>query len=225
MARVDLNVPFSQKDLAKSLGARWDPQAKVWYVPDGVEIGEMERWVPPPDKSELEHQPEFRTRSPYYYVMESISDCWKCCAPTRVFSFRLPDEYEEFHYIEEYEDPQVFTLTSNLGQWKSRGYGGTVSDVGSLSPQVLRRIRQFTGSFRLDYSKMAGCRYFMNHCQHCGAKLGDFYMHAEPGGAFVPMSPEQAGKITLHRINERFDANCGVGFATQDFMEWMQIRD
>lgn len=37
MARVDLKVPFAEKDEAKSLGARWDPQAKVWYVPEGNE--------------------------------------------------------------------------------------------------------------------------------------------------------------------------------------------
>lgn len=29
-----LNVPFAQKDQAKSLGARWDPIARKWYLPD-----------------------------------------------------------------------------------------------------------------------------------------------------------------------------------------------
>ena len=87
------------------------------------------------------------------------------------------------------------------------------------------KIRRFTESFKLAYSKTAGARYFMNHCQHCGAKLGDFFMHSEPGGAFFPTSPAQANKMTLFRINERFDANCGLGYASDDFMEYMQIVD
>ena len=28
-----LNVPFAEKDLAKKLGARWDPVLKKWYMP------------------------------------------------------------------------------------------------------------------------------------------------------------------------------------------------
>lgn len=36
MARRDLHVPFDEKDEAKLLGARWDPQDRRWYVPAGV---------------------------------------------------------------------------------------------------------------------------------------------------------------------------------------------
>lgn len=107
----------------------------------------------------------------------------------------------------------------------SRGYRGTVSNIHSLSPQVVRQIRRFTESFKQACSKTDGSRYFMNHCQHCGAKLGDFFIHSEPGGAFFPTSPEQANKMILFRINERFDANCGVGYATDDFMDCMQIGE
>jgi hypothetical protein len=31
--RVNLNVPFAHKDLAKTHGARWDALQKVWYAP------------------------------------------------------------------------------------------------------------------------------------------------------------------------------------------------
>jgi hypothetical protein len=31
---IYLNVPFDQKDIAKSMGARWDPEKKLWYSPD-----------------------------------------------------------------------------------------------------------------------------------------------------------------------------------------------
>lgn len=51
MTRIDLTVPFSQKDEAKSLGARWDPNLKTWYVPEGVEPGPFARWLPVPEDS------------------------------------------------------------------------------------------------------------------------------------------------------------------------------
>ncbi len=31
--------------------------------------------------------------------------------------------------------------------------------------------------------------------------------------------------MILARIDERFDADCGVGFATEDFFDWMQMRE
>ncbi|WP_240533860.1 DUF5710 domain-containing protein [Aeromonas veronii] len=35
--RIDLQVPFDEKDEAKRCGARWDTASKVWYIPDGVD--------------------------------------------------------------------------------------------------------------------------------------------------------------------------------------------
>jgi hypothetical protein len=33
-----LDVPFSQKDIAKSYGARWDPDEQTWYAPNSNKI-------------------------------------------------------------------------------------------------------------------------------------------------------------------------------------------
>jgi hypothetical protein len=40
-----LNVPYSEKDEAKALGARWNPEKKKWYVPDGVDSTQFSRWT------------------------------------------------------------------------------------------------------------------------------------------------------------------------------------
>jgi hypothetical protein len=45
--RVNLNVPFRDKDHAKRLGARWDPARRVWYVQDVENIAKFMRWMPP----------------------------------------------------------------------------------------------------------------------------------------------------------------------------------
>ncbi|MES2580205.1 MAG: DUF5710 domain-containing protein [Pseudomonadota bacterium] len=41
---TNLKVPFSEKDQAKSLGAKWNAELKQWYVPQGVDAKPFEKW-------------------------------------------------------------------------------------------------------------------------------------------------------------------------------------
>ena len=43
--RVNLNCPYSDKDEAKSLGARWDMAKKTWYVIDPEDLQPFARWI------------------------------------------------------------------------------------------------------------------------------------------------------------------------------------
>jgi hypothetical protein len=51
-ARVYLDVPYAEKDAAKTLGARWDQAAKRWYDPRPPTAG-LERWAARPEVPEL----------------------------------------------------------------------------------------------------------------------------------------------------------------------------
>lgn len=44
--RIYLAVPFSEKNEAKALGAKWDKDAKSWYAPEGVDVATsgLARW-------------------------------------------------------------------------------------------------------------------------------------------------------------------------------------
>ncbi|MHC8494281.1 zincin-like metallopeptidase domain-containing protein [Thalassospira sp. SM2505] len=42
--RIYLNVPFSEKNEAKALGAKWDRRAKAWYARDDMELEPFKRW-------------------------------------------------------------------------------------------------------------------------------------------------------------------------------------
>lgn len=44
---IILKVPFSEKDKAKALGARWNSERKAWYVPDGKDITPFKQWHDP----------------------------------------------------------------------------------------------------------------------------------------------------------------------------------
>ena len=44
-SNINLKVPFSEKDQAKALGARWNAELKLWYVPQGVDAAPFEKWL------------------------------------------------------------------------------------------------------------------------------------------------------------------------------------
>lgn len=43
-SKIYLNVPFAQKDEAKTLGARWDAVEKKWFVPTDKDVTLFARW-------------------------------------------------------------------------------------------------------------------------------------------------------------------------------------
>lgn len=46
--RMNLKVPFAEKDQAKKLGARWDAGRKLWYVEGQADLAAFSRWSPTP---------------------------------------------------------------------------------------------------------------------------------------------------------------------------------
>lgn len=44
--RINLNVPYAEKDAAKSLGAKWDMARRTWYLLDIEDLTPFMRWIP-----------------------------------------------------------------------------------------------------------------------------------------------------------------------------------
>jgi hypothetical protein len=44
--RIDLVVPFSEHQIAKSRGAKWDAYKKIWYVVSPENIFDFVNWAP-----------------------------------------------------------------------------------------------------------------------------------------------------------------------------------
>ncbi|NDV26902.1 zincin-like metallopeptidase domain-containing protein [Desulfovibrio sp. JC010] len=41
-----LKVPFSEKNEAKNLGAKWDKDQKMWFAPEGTDLQKFNAWLP-----------------------------------------------------------------------------------------------------------------------------------------------------------------------------------
>lgn len=44
--RVYIDVPFEEKEEAKKLGAKWDPEKKKWYIPERKDADKFAKWFP-----------------------------------------------------------------------------------------------------------------------------------------------------------------------------------
>ena len=44
--KVFLQVPYREKEQAKTQGARWDREAKLWFAPAGADLTPLAKWIP-----------------------------------------------------------------------------------------------------------------------------------------------------------------------------------
>lgn len=173
MARRELHVPFEEKDEAKLLGARWDPQARRWYVPAGVSDEPFARWFEPgeerapvaPDYSN--HPLNLAIERPS--IAEAAVQCWSC-----------------------HQDTPVLTVAGREED------GALVSVTGIQAfDSTLRRALSAYPFYRLAYSRTTSAWAFANVCTLCGALQGDFFLHSEPDGPFFALhNAETHVKVT-----------------------------
>lgn len=66
--RINLNVPFSDKDIAKRRGAKWDDANKVWYIVNQTDLEIFIDWIPNhllrPTQSKVLKHPPFKVVQP-----------------------------------------------------------------------------------------------------------------------------------------------------------------
>lgn len=103
----------------------------------------------------------------------------------------------------------------------------TVMAVGPFQPQgdvwvgeddfscILKRLDQLPepiahaaaaasgGRFKPDYSRTACESYLMNHCEYCGGKVGDWFIH-NPGAVFFPTMDGDLDLIAGQRFEGPF---------------------
>ena len=69
-----------------------------------------------------------------------------------------------------------------------------ISNLEKVDERIGQYLAEFAPNHRMDFSKTQSAKVYMNHCQHCGAKLGDFFLH-ELGGALAPNTCEDAQRM------------------------------
>ena len=103
------------------------------------------------------------------FLLSGRTDCYRCSKSTRVFGVAATAVRDD-------GDPM---LGGEEGDSLNR-----ISEVENLDARIVDRLAERAPLYRLDYSMTQRARVWMNHCEHCGAKQGDHYLHSEPDGPF-----------------------------------------
>ena len=162
---LKINVPYSDKDSAKSKGAFWDVEQKTWFVPDHKDINDFQHWI---DKSKV----SVIIKSPVSIALNS-SDCYKCANKTAVISLAS----NNFYYLntDENEDEKWF---------RADGLSFFSMPV-FIENEIAGKIKRLFPNYKIAYSKTAESSYWANHCEHCGALQGDFFSTFRTGRRFL----------------------------------------
>ncbi|SPL72104.1 DUF5710 domain-containing protein [Acinetobacter stercoris] len=194
MKRTDLKVPYQEKDHAKSLGAKWDSTNKVWYVPDGISVDPFSKWIP---------KENYNIKADKFYLARSTYSCWSCNKDTFVFSIAVPPTALFLEYDEGEETEEWIPNIHNNPTF--------VSYLSAMTINVENTIKKLAPRYHSDFSKTVNTTYWMNHCEHCGMKQGDFGLHQEVDSPFFPISESQAELLEFLEINEPIQCN-GDGY-------------
>ena len=190
---LKINVPYSDKDIAKSKGAFWDVEQKTWFVPDHKDINDFQQWI---NKSKV----SVIIKSPVSIALNS-SDCYKCANKTAVISLAS----NNFYYLntDENEDEKWF---------RADGLSFFSMPV-FIENELVGKINKLFPNYKIAYSKTAESSYWANHCEHCGALQGDFFLHSEPGGAFFPLEIEEYEQLTFITVPSKFDVEIDADYS------------
>jgi hypothetical protein len=148
--------------------------------------------------------PDASVRSRTYYIARTTAPCPECGLTTRLLALALPP----LHEILDAETSEGIGDGDGAVQddWQRSDANALLFYVEQLPADVQHRLEQLSPHFRLARSAATQSVYWANHCEHCGALLGDHELHCEPDGAFAPSSAAAAATIELLQTNQPFEA-------------------
>jgi len=146
------------------------------------------------------------------YLQTAPHDCHACGQSTPVYALLLVGPF-----VVEGEVDLAVALTDDST--------ATLPNPVLLPDAVAAFATQHSGGrFRTDFSRTEERPYWMNHCRHCDAKIGAWYVH-NAGGPFFPLSESDFPSITAERLSGAFvldDPSVGSNSAMDAWRWWFE---
>lgn len=198
-----IDVPFAEKDEAKLLGARWNPELKKWYVKERQNYYKFEKWI-------LGNKESVNILCDYFYIVEGIHICFKCHKPTKVIGFGVQKFFEVFN-PDEYGEEDIFSYVDDGIH--------IASHIEPLSKELLDKLKEKYNYYE-SYSKTVNSSYLANHCSNCKVIQGDFFLFGEVDSLFFVDSIEKAKQLKLYKIPLKNDliVDLDIGWGSNDYM-------
>ena len=141
------------------------------------------------------HGPDYRADR--FALLTGHHRCYQCKAITRVSAIGLAG-YEE----RDQEDGDYTQVDDAL----------LLTGVTALNARAADEVARLAPCMRLAHSKTAGVAYLANHCDHCSAMIGAWFI-TKPDEAFFPTSLEDVKKLSVNWIDRPIDVEDEGGLA------------
>ena len=209
-----LNVPYNEKDDAKSLGARWNPTVKKWYVKNKKDYYKFIRWIEPYGNMVIIDE---------LYLIEGVKKCFRCGKDTRVIGFGIDKhlsidgllEIENNNYDGNEIKEILYDKMLEINQ-------DDIHIVGPIDPipEPLMEYIQNKYNYKLRYSKTTHISSICNCCDNCDVLQGDFFLFSEVDSPFFIHSREDVKILKIYKIKLEQDliVNADDGWASFDEM-------
>lgn len=197
---IKLNVPFKEKDTAKTNGAKWNPEEKTWYIPEHIsDLTPFTKWLSPNENIYL--------KSPLIFAIWQ-KECWKCKKTTPLFAIGA-NQYLICNLIESEDlvDDEGYYIDQIV--WDKFDFG-LFHRVMYIPDNIKTLISTHFPYFQFTYSNFTRSKYWANLCVHCNSLQGDNYVHGEIGDGFGITSENVARRISLIQIPSKFDIDIGA---------------
>lgn len=100
--------------------------------------------------------------------------------------------------------------------------------MAALPPEVDKAVREFAGPlWRIDQSRAVKGSHWHSHCEHCGARLSEVFLHG-PDGPFRPRLYKDRVAIKAKRVAGSFvfdGATAALNPAMLDWLAWFRERE
>ena len=138
--------------------------------------------------------PAYNVRAPAFFIVEGQCRCWKCSEQITVVALGVTPP---------------FTRRSVAPEWLEETKLAVLSYVERLPASIMDHLVQVAPRFFYDKSQWHRRPYWMNHCLHCNAKIGD-YETIESLSAPFSVHKFDARKLRFTVIAEPFLAVAAV---------------
>lgn len=158
MKKLLLKVATEEYAQVGKLNAIWDENLKLWYLDNFKNFNVFKKWLPIPEATVFCNK---------LYIFTISRECWRSHRDTLCVCLATDDSYiiGDKHKIEQNNSLLLF------------------SDVKEIPARLLKYLAE-NYQYRLDFSKQTQTLYYINHCSHCGASQGDYYLHKLPETSF-----------------------------------------
>ena len=144
IAKIYLNVPYSEKDYAKSIGACWDNQIKKWYFDGPVkEIYKFGKWIAEGREQTLIVYENFN-------IIEGLQTCFKCAKKTRVIGFGIG---EHSQLIDNEDGTYSIDSPEDFPQFEDEIHLAWTDNEANIPPLLLSYIKS-KYNVKMGYSNM-----------------------------------------------------------------------